>query len=71
MTLKYDLIANKEHWRAVAEIEREELRTTSIEKKWQQLNSIINIGIGLGIFTADPSEEVVYHRWAKLKESLE
>jgi hypothetical protein len=68
MTLKGDLIAYQERWRAVAEIELEELRKTSIETKWQRLNSIIGLAIRLGIFKADPSEAEVYQRWAKLKE---
>jgi len=62
------MIAYQEHWRAVAEIELEELRKTSIETKWQQLISIISLAIRLDIFKADPSEAEVYQRWARLKE---
>ena len=71
MTLKDDLIAYRARWQVVAKIELEELRKTSVETKWQQLNSIISLAIRLGIFKADPSEEVVYKKWAKLKEKAE
>lgn len=70
MMLKDDLIHYRARWQAVAKIELEELRKTSVETKWQQLNSIINLAIGLGLFKADPSEEMVYRRWAKLKENM-
>jgi len=68
MTLREDLIAYKERWKAVAEIEQKELRETTMAQKWQQLNAIIALAIRLGIFTPDPSEAEVYLRWAKLKE---
>jgi len=66
--LKDELIAYKERWKVVAEIEEHELRTTSISMKWRQLNSIINLATRMGIFSPDPSEELVHQRWAKLKE---
>jgi hypothetical protein len=71
MTLKDDMIAYRARWQAVEEIEREELVNTSIEMKWRQLNSIINLAIQWGIFKPDPSERLVYKRWAKLKEQAE
>ena len=68
MTQKDDWIAYQDRWRAVAEIEKQELRTTSVETKWKQLNSIISLAIRMGTFKSDPSEELVYQKWAKLKE---
>jgi hypothetical protein len=68
MILKEDAIAYKERWRAVAEVELQELRSTSMETKWRQLNSIVCLAIRLGIFKSDPSEELVYQQWVKLKE---
>jgi len=59
--------AYRERWQAVAEIEREELRTATIENRWQQLNAVIGLAIELGILKADDSEGEVYQRWAKLK----
>jgi hypothetical protein len=71
MTLKDDMIAYRERWQAVAEIELQEFRAATIETKWQQLNSIIRLAIGLGIFKVDPSEEEVHLRWATLKEKAD
>ncbi len=68
MNLKEATQLYKERWDAVAMIDREELRKTSIEKKWQQLNSIIRLAAGLGLLKPDPSEEEMYERWARLKE---
>jgi len=45
MTQKDDWIAYQDRWRAVADIEKQELRETPIETKWQQLNSIIRLAI--------------------------
>jgi hypothetical protein len=68
MTLKSDFIAYKQRWAAVAEVEQQEMQHLSIEEKWHQLNSLITLAIKIGIFKADLSEEVVYQRWAMLKE---
>jgi len=40
--MKDDLIAYKERWWAVAAIETQELRETSMAQKRQQLNAIIS-----------------------------
>jgi hypothetical protein len=71
MTQQDDLIAYRNRFRAVDEVERKEQREASIELKWKQLNSIIRLAIGLGIFKADPSEVEVYQRWAKIKDKAE
>lgn len=59
--------AYRARWQAVAEIERQELLTASIDLRWRQLNAVIGLAIGLGILKADNSEDEVYQRWAKLK----
>ena len=69
MTMKNDLLAYRESWNAVAEIEQQELQSSSIEHRWRQLNSVFGLAIGLDILKADPSEEGIYLRWAKLKET--
>jgi len=71
MISKEAMVAYQRRYQAVAEIELQELRTTSIEMKWRQLNSVINLAKHMGIFSPDPSEEVVYKRWATLKEKAE
>ncbi|MDO9128278.1 MAG: hypothetical protein Q7U34_00275 [Anaerolineales bacterium] len=63
-----DIRFYKERWKAVEEIERQELRAASIQKHWKQLNAIIRRGILLGLSRGDDDGEMeVFKRWAKLK----
>ena len=62
------LKAYRARWRAVEEIEQQELRNTTLESRWQQLNAIIGIAIGLGIYQSDEDDIEVIQRWAKIKE---
>ncbi len=62
------LKAYRAHWQAVAEIERQELQTATLELRWQQLNAVIGMAMGLGIYEPVEDESEVYQRWAKLKE---
>ena len=55
-------------WGAVAEIERKELQSATLELRWQQLNAAVGMAIGLGIYRPAEDEIEVYERWAKLKE---
>ena len=55
-------------WQAVAEVERQELQTATLELRWQQLNSVIGMAVGLGIFQPAEDKIEVFQRWAKLKE---
>ena len=57
-------------WQAVSEIELQELQTTTVAVRWQQLNSIFGMAIGLGIQRPVEDETEVIRRWAKLKENL-
>jgi hypothetical protein len=59
----------RERWQAVAAVEAEEQRTASIALRWQQLNAILRLAIGLGLPLAesDKEEEIVRQRWARLK----
>ncbi len=56
-------------WQAVAEIERQEQLASSVELRWQRLNAVIGIAIGLGINNPIKDETEVFERWAKLKEA--
>jgi hypothetical protein len=59
----------RDRWKAVEEIEREELRAMSLEARLKQMNAIWNLGKGLGFsFESDESEFEVFKLWAKLKE---
>ena len=55
-------------WQAVEQVERQELQTATLELRWQQLNAIIGMAIGLGIFEPTEDETVVFQRWATLKD---
>ncbi len=56
-------------WQAVEEVERQELQTATLELRWQQLNAVIGMAIGLGIYETTEDESEVFQRWAKLKEN--
>jgi len=62
------LKAYRARWRAVEEIEQQELRNATLESRRQQLNAIIGIAIGLGIYQSDEDDIEVIQRWAKIKE---
>jgi hypothetical protein len=56
-----------DRWQAVAEIEQMEIASASIDLRWQQLNAVVGLAIGLGILKADPSEAEGYLRWGEIK----
>lgn len=59
----------RDRWKAVEEIEREELRAMSMQTRLEKMNAIWRLGKGLGFSKrADESEMEVFMRWAKLKE---
>ena len=55
-------------WQAVEEVERQELQSATIELRWQQLNTVIRMAIGLGLYESNEDETEVFQRWAKLKD---
>jgi hypothetical protein len=55
-------------WQAVEEVERQELQSATLELRWQQLNAVIGMAIGLGIYESTEDETEVFQRWAKLKD---
>jgi len=62
----------RERYEAVAAVEAEEQRTASVELRWQQLNSIVRLALGLGLTHRESAEEIgVYQRWARLKAGLD
>ncbi|MEP0804529.1 MAG: hypothetical protein HRF47_03525 [Chloroflexota bacterium] len=59
----------RERWKAVEEIEKQELRAMSMETRLRQIFTIWGLGKALGFtFESDESEIEVFNRWAKLKE---
>jgi len=58
----------RKRWQAVAALEREEQREASVALRWQQLNAIQRLAIGLELPLREQfEEEIVRQRWAKLK----
>ena len=59
----------RDRWKAVEEIEKQELRSASIELRWKQLNALFKLARELGIMPVqDEDEMVVIERWARLKQ---
>ena len=68
MSTKLDIKFYRNRWKAVEEIERQELRAMSIEKHWQQINHLVRFAIENGLTRGDDDGEMeVFLRWAKLK----
>jgi len=68
MDANFDTKLYRERWKAVEEIERQELRAMSIEKHWKQINNLIRFAIENGLTRGeDETEMEVFLRWAKLK----
>lgn len=62
----------RDRWKAVEEIERQELRAMTLEQHWQKLNEIVRFAIETGMKRKDDdSETEVFVRWAKIKEKYE
>jgi hypothetical protein len=62
----------RDRWKAVEEIERQELRASTVRQNWQKLNAIMLRAQRLGLSRNDDDNEMeVFVRWAKLKEKYE
>lgn len=62
----------KKRWKAVEEIERQELRAMTLEEHWQKLNAIARFAIEMGIKREDDDGEMeLFLRWAKIKAQYE
>jgi hypothetical protein len=68
----FDIKFYRERWKAVEEIERQELRAMTIEKHWKQINNLVRFALENGLMRGDDDNEMeVFLRWAKLKELFE
>ena len=62
----------RERWKAVEEIERQELRASTIQSNWKQLNSILRRSVQIGLVRGDDEGEVeIFERWAVLRRKYE
>lgn len=67
-----DIRFYKERWKAVEEIERQELRALTPKCNWKHLNSIMRRAKRLGIRRGDDDREMeVFQRWAKIRKYYE
>jgi hypothetical protein len=67
-----DIRFYKERWKAVEEIERQELRAMTLEDHWRKLNAIVRFAIETGMQReGDDGEMEVILRWAKIKAQYE
>jgi hypothetical protein len=67
-----DIRFYKERWKAVEEIERQELRAMTLEEHWRKLNAIVRFAIEMGMKREDDDGEMeVIFRWAKIKAQYE
>jgi hypothetical protein len=67
-----DIRLYKERWKAVEEIEQQELRAMTPEQHWQKLNAIVRFAIETGMEIENNDGEMeVFLRWAKLKARYE
>ena len=57
-------------WKEVEAIQRQEMRSASMELRWKQLNAIFNMAHELGLRLKKSEEEdmSVILKWAKLKD---
>ena len=59
-------------WKAVEEIEQQELRAMTLEEHWRKLNAIVRFAVETGMEKKqDDSEMEVFLRWAELKTRYE
>ncbi len=62
----------RDRWKAVEEIERQELRAMTLEEHWRKLNAAARFAIETGIERADDDGEMeVWLRWVKIREWYE
>lgn len=68
MNAGFDIKLYRERWKAVEEIERQELRALTIEQHWKQINNLVRFALEHGFTrTDDDGEMEVFQRWAKLR----
>jgi hypothetical protein len=68
MSTKSELQFYRDRWKAVEEVERQELRAMTIEKHWKQINVLARFALENGLIRNDDDGEMeVFLRWARLK----
>lgn len=65
--------AYRDRWQAIAAVEAEERRSSTLQQRWEQMNSLRGLMIGLNLPAASTTdqEKTVWERWARLKDLAE
>lgn len=72
MDANFDIKFYRERWKAVEEIERQELRASTVQTNWRQLNSILRRSIRLELRRGhDDGESEIFKRWTILRSHYE
>jgi hypothetical protein len=72
MDAPFDPKQYRERWKAVEEIERQELRASTAQENWRQFNALLRRSIRLRIRRGDDDgENQVFLRWAEIKRHYE
>jgi len=72
MDANFDMKFYRERWKAVEEIERQELRASTVQTNWRQLNSILRRSIRLDLRRGDDDGEMeIFNRWTFLRNYYE
>jgi len=70
MDMKDEMKFYRQRWKAVEEVERQELRAMSVEEHWKQINALARFAIENGLTRGDDDGEMeVFLRWAKLRRA--
>ena len=58
----------RDRWKAVEEIERQELRAMSVDEHWRKLNAMVRFAVETSMNRSDDDGGMeIFLRWAKLK----
>lgn len=72
MDANFDIKFYRERWKAVEEIERQELRASTVQTNWRQLNSILRRAIRLELHRGnDDGEMEIFNRLTILRKYYE
>ena len=63
------LLAYRQRWQAVGEIENAERQRMTIEERWQKLNSLLRMAAALDLqpHNGKPQTDPTYQRWNQLR----
>ena len=72
MDANFDIKLYRERWKAVEEIERQELPASTVQTNWRQLNSILRRSTRLVLARrGDDGEMEIINRWNILRKHYE